>query len=292
MISFRLILPLLLWTSLDAQTRLKTNIERITRSVNAQWGIYVKCIETGEEIMIDEDRQMDTMSVIKIPLMAEAFRQIGEGKFKLDDRVTLKEEDKRPGTGVMRSLDAGATFTIRDLLMLMTIMSDNTATDLLFAKVGGTGAVNRLMESQGFLSIRATGPASRWFAALRAAPSAEEFHREAKTPFGLASPHEIGKLLEMIATGKMIGKPASDEMLRMMRGQIYSSRLPKYITGFRVPHKTGDFLPYIGNDAGIFESPKRNVVVVVFTAKHFGAGSYLEDAIGRIGELVANHFAN
>ena len=292
MTSLRWILPFLLWTSLHAQTRLKANIERITRSVNAQWGIYIKCIETGEEIAIDADRQMDTMSVIKIPLMAETFRQIGEGKFKLDDRVTLKEDDKRPGTGVMRLLDAGATFTIRDLLTLTIVVSDNTATDLLFSKAGGMDPVNRFMESEGLLSIRATGPASRWFAALRAAPSAEEFHREAKTPFGLASPRDMGKLLEKIATGKLIGKPASDEMLRIMRGQVYSSRLPKYVSGFRVPHKTGDFLPYIGNDAGIFESPKRNVVVVVFTAKHFGSGPYLEDAIGRIGELVANYFAN
>ena len=50
----------------------------MTKSVNATWGIYIKCIETGEEIAIDADRQIDTMSVIKIPLMAEAFRQIAD----------------------------------------------------------------------------------------------------------------------------------------------------------------------------------------------------------------------
>ena len=48
--------------------RLEANILRITRSLNATWGIYIKCLETGEEIAIDADRQMDTMSVIKIPL--------------------------------------------------------------------------------------------------------------------------------------------------------------------------------------------------------------------------------
>src|SRR5713101_1888086 len=85
--------------------RLQSNIERITRSVNAKWGIYVKCIETGEEIAINADETMDTMSVIKIPLMAEVFRQIEADKFALSDRVTLKETDKRPGTGVIRSLD-------------------------------------------------------------------------------------------------------------------------------------------------------------------------------------------
>src|SRR5215471_19047798 len=101
--------------------RLQSSIERITRSVNAKWGIYLKCIETGEEIAINADETMDTMSVIKIPLMVEAFRQIEAGKFALSDRVTLKESEKRPGTGVIRSLDAGATLTIKDLITLMII---------------------------------------------------------------------------------------------------------------------------------------------------------------------------
>jgi beta-lactamase class A len=230
------------------------------------------------------------MSTIKIPLMVEAFRQIEEGKMTLADRVTLTDAAKRPGTGVMRSLDAGAAFTIKDLLMLMTIVSDNTATDLMFDKVGGVEPVNKLMQSYGLKSIRATGPSSAWFAALRAAPSREEFHREGKNPYGLANVRDMGKLLEMISTGKAVSKTASAQMLQMMRAQVYSSRLPKYVAGFQVPHKTGDFLPYIGNDVGIFESDKRHVVVCVFTAGHTGVGAYLEDAIARIGELVANHY--
>ena len=270
---------------------LEANIQRITRSVNAQWGIYVKCIETGEEISINADRQMETMSVIKIPLLVEAFRQIEAGKFQLTDRVILTDAMKRPGTGIIRSLDPGASLTIKDLLTLMIIVSDNTATDLIFDKVGGIQAVNRLMDTYGLRSIRATGPTSRWFSALRATPTAEEFHREGKTPFGLASPRDIGKLLEMMETGKAVSKPASDQMMQMLRGQVYSSRLPKYVTGFRVPHKTGDFLPYVGNDVGVFESEKRHIVVSVFTANHYGIGPYLEDAIARIGELIANHFA-
>src|SRR6266545_7560804 len=52
--------------------RLKASIERTTRSVNATWGIYVKSLETNEEIAIDAERQMETMSTIKIPLMIEA----------------------------------------------------------------------------------------------------------------------------------------------------------------------------------------------------------------------------
>jgi beta-lactamase class A len=271
--------------------RLEANILRVTRSLNATWGIYIKCLETGEEIALNADQQMDTMSVIKIPLMVEAFRQIEEGKFALTDRITLTDAMKRPGTGVIRSLDAGAVLTIKDMLTLMIIVSDNTATDVMYGKVGGIDAVNKLMESYGLKSIRATGTADTWFKAIAASSNRDQFHLDAKTPFGLSSPREMGKLLEKIEKGEAVSKKASEQMLQIMRGQVYSSRLPKYVTGFRVPHKTGDFLPYIGNDVGILESRGRNVVVSVFTARHFGLGPQLEDTIGRVAELVANYFA-
>jgi beta-lactamase class A len=270
--------------------RLRANIERITRSVNAQWGIAIKCIETGDEIAINADETMDTMSVIKVPLMVEVFRQIELGKFALADRVTIKESDRRPGTGVIRSLDAGASLTIKDLITLMIIVSDNTATDLLYERVGGTEPVTALMRSYGLSTIQAPGPCSAWFKALAERGDAQAFHLEGKTPFGLSSPRDMTRLLEKIHRGEAVSKDASAEMVRILRGQIYSSRLPKYVTGFRLPHKTGDFLPYIGNDVGILESADRHIVITVFTAHHTGVGANLEDAIGRIGEQVANYY--
>jgi len=270
---------------------LEAGIQRVTRSLNATWGIYIKCLETGEEIAVNADQPMDTMSVIKIPLMVEAFRQIEAGKFALTDRVSLTEAAKRPGTGIIRMFDPGVQLTVKDLLTLMIVVSDNTATDLIYDKVGGTGSVNRLMEIWGLKSVRATGTADRWFEALRTAPSPEVFHREAKTPFGLSSPRDMGRLLEKIEKGEAVSKKSSDLMLQIMRGQVYRSRLPRFVAGFQIPHKTGDFLPYIGNDVGILESPSRHVVMSVFTANHFGASDTLEEAIGRVAELTANYFA-
>ncbi len=294
-------IPIVLWfaaaawaqqpNALTPLARLEHNIQQVTKSVNADWGIYIKCLETGEEIALNADKQMDTMSVIKIPLMAEAFRQIGEGKFALTDRVTLTDAAKRPGTGIIRSLDAGAQLTVKDLLTMMIIVSDNTATDLIYEKVGGPQAVNKLMESWGLASIHANANADAWFQALRAAGSAEKFYRGGKNPFGLSSPRDMGKLLEKMEKGEAVSKAASDQMLQIMRGQVYSSRLPRYVSGYRIPHKTGDFLPYIGNDVGVLESRDRRIVMSIFTAQHFGARVHLEDAIGRIAELTGNYFA-
>jgi beta-lactamase class A len=269
---------------------LKAGIERTARSVNATWGIYIKSIETGEEIAIDADRQMDTMSVIKIPLMVEVFEQIKAGKLSLSEKYTLTAEDVRPGTGVMRSLDAGAVITLKDLITLMNIVSDNTATDVLFKKVGGIEPVNARMEALGLKATRATGPTSDWFAALNKAPSPEVFHREAKTPFGLSTPRETGILLEMMARKTLVDEKSSDLMLQIMSGQIYRTRIPRYLSGYRIPHKTGDFLPYIGNDVGLLMASGRTIVISIYTANHFGDRDRLEEAIGDIARQVAQYY--
>jgi len=271
--------------------RLDSAIERIVRSVNATWGIYAKSIETGEEIAVDADRQMDTMSVIKIPLMVEAFQLIKDGKFTLADKYTLTKEDILPGTGIMRSLDPGAVLTVKDLITLMIIVSDNTATDVLYRMVGGVETVNRRMDALGLPKTRAPAPSRAWFDALRASPSAAEFHRAAKTPYGLSTPREIGLLLERMERGTLVDKGASDQMLQILRGQVYRSRIPRLVSGFRIPHKTGDFLPYIANDVGVLESQGTTVVLSIFTANHFGSGDTIEEAIGRLSAEIASYFS-
>lgn len=271
--------------------QLQASIERTTKSVNATWGIYIRNIDTGEEIAINATRQMETMSVIKIPLMAEVFYQVKEGKMKLADRYTISKDDIRPGTGVLRSLDPGAVVTVKDLLTLMIIVSDNTATDVLFRMTGGIDAVNRRMAAMGLTATHAVAPGSVWFAALRAAPGALEFYQSKKTPYGLSSPKDIGMLLEMMEKGTIVDEESSKQMLQILRGQIYRTRLPRFLSGISIPHKTGDFLPYIGNDVGVLElAPKNRVVICVFDADHYGDGNNLEEAVGRIAQSVAGYF--
>jgi beta-lactamase class A len=80
-------------------------------------------------------------------------------------------------------------------------------------------------------------------------------------------------------------------MLRIMRGQLYRTRIPRYVSGYTIPHKTGDFLPYVGDDVGVLEAPGRTIVVSVFTGTHFGSGEMLENAIGLVARDVAEYFA-
>jgi beta-lactamase class A len=271
--------------------RLRASIERVTRSIRADWGVYVKSLETREEIALDADRQMETMSTIKIPLMVEAFEQIKAGKFRLADKYTFAEADSQPGTGTIQRLDPGAVMTVKDLITMMIIVSDNTATEVLYRMVGGPEAVNRRMDALGLSKTRAMNVPSKWFPLLRAAPSTEQFYREGKSPFGLSTPREMGRLLEMMERGTLVDKSSSDLMLQIMRGQLYRTRIPRYVTGYRIPHKTGDFLPYVGDDVGMLEAEGTTIVITVFTGNHFGSGEALENAIGLVAKEVADYFA-
>jgi beta-lactamase class A len=271
--------------------RLEASLLRTTRSVNATWGIYVKSLETGEEVAIDADRPMETMSTIKIPLMIEVFEQIKAGMFKLTDKYTFVEADSEPGTGTIQRLDYGAVMTVKDLITMMIIVSDNTATEVLYRMVGGPEVVNARMQALGLNTTRAMNVPSKWFPALRSAPTTEQFYRDGKSPFGFSTPREMGRLLEMMERGALVDKPSSDLMLRIMRGQLYRTRIPRYVTGYTIPHKTGDFLPYVGDDVGVLEAPGKTIILTVFTGNHFGSGEALENAIGLVAKDVADYFA-
>ena len=293
---------------------LKGKLEQISSGVSADWGIYIKSLDTGEEIAINADSSMDTMSAIKVPLLVDAYRQVDAGKIDPAGRIVMQNADKRFGTGVLRTLNPGLNLSVHDALELMIIQSDNTATDMIFARVGGPPHVNDTMRQMGFKTINATGTTFDWFRALGAMADpaweklspeelftrgfpdkmtqadVERFHFEGKHPFGLSSAREMGRLLEMIAGNQAASQKSCEEMMRILRQQQFRTRIPRFLGDVSTPHKTGDFPPYIANDVGLIETPRGRVVVVFFTAHHRGYYSELEDAIGRMSEQVWSYF--
>src|SRR5258708_34816928 len=117
---------------------------------------------------MDGEHLVETMSVIKPPLLVTLFRAVEAGQADLDQRITLETRHKRFGTGVLRTLDDGVALSLRDAAMLMIIQSDNTATDLCFEAVGGPDAVTRAMRALGLPSIQPHWTAFEWFSSLAA----------------------------------------------------------------------------------------------------------------------------
>jgi beta-lactamase class A len=120
----------------------------------ARTGIYVKHMQTGEEAGVREHELFNSASVIKLPVMVIAFQMADEKKLNLDERVEMKKSDYRGGSGVLRSFDVGISPTIRDAITQMIITSDNSATDIMIAKVGGIDRVNQWLKQNNFTELR------------------------------------------------------------------------------------------------------------------------------------------
>src|SRR5574342_448105 len=85
----------------------------------------------GKIIEFNSQEVYQSASLIKIPILYEALRQIEAGIINPDEHVNIKDSDKIGNTGVLQVLHGVKSYTIRDLLTLMVIVSDNSATNLI-----------------------------------------------------------------------------------------------------------------------------------------------------------------
>ena len=152
--------------ALDPLALLERRLRMLAGSIDAEWGVYVRFLDRGDEIGIDADRMIDTMSLIKVPILVALMRRVDRGEVDLGRRVILEEDHKRLGTGVLRLFDAGASFTLHDAARMMIVVSDNTATDLCLEAAGGVDGVNACLGELEIEGVRVIGTALDWFRAL------------------------------------------------------------------------------------------------------------------------------
>jgi beta-lactamase class A len=128
-------------------------LERLRARFSGRIGLAARDLSTGEEFLLDHRHAFPTASAIKVPILYQLFRRVDAGDLSLDDRVELTAGHKVEGSGVLRDLQPGLQPTVRDIAMLMIIVSDNTATNMAIDLAGGPAAVTEAMRELGLTSI-------------------------------------------------------------------------------------------------------------------------------------------
>jgi beta-lactamase class A len=258
-------------------------------------GVWVKHLTTGEEAGVRADETFNSASVIKIPVLVLAYRLADSAALSLDERITIRKEDIRGGSGIFRHHDVGLQPTLRDVLMQMVITSDNTATDLAITKVGGVARVNAWLTESGYGdALRLTQTTGELFAKYAALP--QGVNRNEKTNadraywLGEMTPRATGRLLEAIQRQTLVSPKASEEMMRMMRAQQAGARRLPHFVDVPIAHKTGDFPPVLANDVGIAFARSGPIVMSFFANAITGPYGEAEDRIGRVAQLVVQYF--
>ena len=244
-------------------------------------------VPTGATLAVNAEKPMNALSTIKIPILVVAFRDARAGALDLDERHTIRLGDLRRGSGVLQRFAIGLAPTRRDLCYQMIATSDNTATDLMLSAVGGPSRVNAVMRELGLSQTQVHKPTGQLFqrmwelvdpawaersdAEVFAAglPGPDELSTERRFAFegdpaewlSSTTARELGTLVQMISEADPAlgcSEEQCEEMLDMMRAQMYNYRVTRRLTGavggeVDAAHKTGDFAPFAANDVALLE---------------------------------------
>ncbi len=263
-------------------------LNAIDRRLEGTLGASIVWLDTNERWGLRDGETFPTASGIKIQILAALFERARRDKLSLSRRIKVRSRDVVPGSGVLGLMAPGVEPTLRDLAVLMTVISDNTATNMLIDFLG-LDALNEQICGWGYektivwrkINFNADPGAPRWF--------------------GESTPGETADLLARVARRELLGKRHDAEIEAILARQKFDTALPRYLPGsgawdddhpeFVVAHKTGS-VRGVRVDSGIITSPIGRYVIAAF-AKDLADQRYHPDNAGQvaIGKLNARVYA-
>jgi beta-lactamase class A len=244
--------------------------------------LYAKNLDTGESYGLREDERVRTASTIKIAIMAAVFQAVADGRAKWTDVLPLTDQGRVSGSGVVRELSTGVRLPIRDLVNLMIVVSDNTATNILLERFTAN-AVNAEMDKLGLKQTRSLRMIRGDAEDLKPPRGfSEAGHLAANEPFGIgvSTPREMVLLLEKLEKGQVVGPAASRQMIAILKRQQYKDGIGRHTGNMPVANKTGS-LDHLRSDVGIVYSPGGRIAIAI-TVDDIPAIDYSDDNPGTL----------
>lgn len=222
-------------------TELKQSLDSLAEEIPGKVAYAFEHPASGARVDRDADRQFISASVIKTPILMEAFRQAKAGLLDWDEVLTLREDDKVGGSGILNVLHAGIPLTARDVAVLMTVVSDNTATNMMLERLG-VESVNKFITDHG-LSV------TRCVRKLYDMPLIKQgIHN-------YIAAGEINYLLTLAGEGRLNGPEWDADLIGIMKKQQYREKIPHLLPRDAVTATKSGSLDEVSHDCGIIYLP-------------------------------------
>jgi len=299
--------------------RLEKELARLATGAQGVVGVGAIHIETGREVYLNKSAQFPMASTFKVPVAAKIFSLIEEGKVRLEDMISVESGDLRLGSGTLANLfdDPGVKLSVLNLMKLMLIISDNSATDLCVRVAGGTEAVTQYMRDIGIEGIRVDRPTfglindylgikgiekdaritpEELIELLKKIPpeeqknAAEAFNKD---PQDTTTPEGIALLLKKIWNREILSEKSSALLLDIMkRCETGRARIRGILPPGTVSYdKTGTIGGTL-NDAGIISLPDNagTVIAAVYIKESKVDNEEREQVIAQISRALYDYF--
>jgi beta-lactamase class A len=252
-------------------TELKTQIAEVINGSSSKLSVYIKTEEGN--IAVNASQKRKAASLIKVPILMEAYRQIESNDLHPDTLVYIGENMRVGGCGVISYTSNGHIGSIQNMLELMIIVSDNTATNVLLDKLH-IDKVNKLTGSIGCKDTVIER-------------SLMDQQAQAAGLDNYTSAQDMVLLLETIyENSDLFNRESRAEMLKILGNQQFNHKLPLYAEekdGMRFYHKTGE-LEGVEHDAAIIEAGERKLYAAVMSENMYpnAVGQQHISSIGRL----------
>ncbi len=200
---------------------LQSDLQKMASAYTGKVAVFAKNLKTGQTVAIDADTPVATASVIKMPIMLEAFYQAKAGKLDLAKRLTVTKDDQVPGSGVLAYIDPDVELSLKDAITLMMIVSDNTAANLSMDQVGIANVDARLAA----MGLKSTYLYKKVFKPATGPMPPDQ----PKFGLGKTTAREMAEVMESIQRCDLKDQALCDTMIKIMRGQQDHDMIPRYI---------------------------------------------------------------
>ncbi len=261
---------------------LRHKLDSIADAHHGVVGYSVIDIDNGVRMSRRGDETFSTASLIKVAILVTVYDLVSRGQLSLSDPLSVLKIDQVPGSGIIQWLHNGVTLTVQDAAWLMTIISDNTATNLLLDRI----IIRTVWSKMDSLGLHNTKVHSKSFKRS----SSVAMDSSVKYGLGVTTPNEMAKVFELLALGKAVSPSADSAMLNILEHNEDDGKLLRFLYGVRAAHKTGD-TDQVRTDCSLFYLRNRIVVCALTKEnvdKRYSIDNEAHITIGRLGEAVVN----
>jgi len=262
-----------LHAALHAQ--LEADLQCVAERLNGVMGYAIKDLSTGETFFLHPDTVFPQASSIKLTILLELMRQEQEGKLSLDEKHAIRRSETVGGGPILYMLGEGTvTMTLRDLAVLMVVLSDNSATNILIDRLGR----DNINASTARLGLKETKLRRRMMD-LEAARGGNE---------NVSTPREMLTLLENVRAGQALDAKHTEEYLRLLKlpkESVFHKALPDTVP---IADKPGE-LEAVRCDTGIIEVPGHPFILSVMTT-YLARDKEGEQAVEEIARVAYSYF--
>lgn len=223
------------------QSELQARLEDLAGEIPGRVAWSMAHPASGARVEKHADACFISASVIKTPILMESFRQAEHEGLDWNEVLPLKESDKVGGSGVLNVLHDGLRTTARDVAVLMTVVSDNTATNMMLERLG-VEKVNAFLQDHGCKVTRCIRKLYDWDAIKKG------IHNH-------IAAGEITDLLVLAAQGRLNGPEADQDLIGIMKKQQYRDKIPHLLPKGAVTATKSGSLDEVSHDCGIVYLP-------------------------------------